>query len=271
MQGEIRKMKTKLDDNNNANYSLPLFNSDEQTYQYLDIQSLIGKEISFHFTGTIRCTSCTKKVKKTYLGGYCFDCFQTAPEASECVIRPELCRGHLGEGRDAAWEEQNHNQPHIVYLTANDVIKVGVTRATQVPTRWIDQGAAHAIKLAETPYRQLAGEIEVALKSEFSDKTNWRKMLKNELDPSLDLVETKWQIEEWLPDDLRQFMSEDDEITTINYPVLEFPQKVSSINIEKTKEVSARLLGIKGQYLIFEGNKVWNVRSHAGYELHFSI
>jgi hypothetical protein len=31
------------------------------------------------------------------------------------------------------------------------------SRETQIPTRWIDQGANQALILAETPYRQLAG------------------------------------------------------------------------------------------------------------------
>ena len=148
----------------------------------LSVNSLIGKHIQLQHTGAIFCSSCGTKIKKTFQDGLCFKCFQSAPEASECILRPELCRAHLGEGRDIEWEQNNHNQPHVVYLAASDTVKVGVTRATQVPFRWMDQGAISAIRLAETPNRYEAGKLEVALKSFFTDKTNWQRMLKNEID-----------------------------------------------------------------------------------------
>ncbi len=123
------------------------------------------------------CVSCGRGVTKFYGQGFCFPCFRDAPEASECIVRPELCRAHLGEGRDPAWERDHHDTEHFVYLSHTGGIKVGVTRGTQVPVRWIDQGAVLALPIARTPYRQLAGAIEVALKAHFADRTNWRKML----------------------------------------------------------------------------------------------
>ena len=117
-------------------------------------------------------------MKKPSGHGFCYPCFSDAPENSPCIIRPELCEGHLGLGRDVAWEEEHHNQPHVVYLSFTGAVKVGVTRDPQVPTRWIDQGATMAVVIARVPYRQLAGKIEVHLKNHFSDKTNWRNMIK---------------------------------------------------------------------------------------------
>ena len=190
--------------------------------------------------------------------------------ASPCILRPELCEGHLGKGRDIEWEKANHVQPHVVYFAVASGLKVGVTRETQVPTRWIDQGASYAIKIAETPYRQLAGELEVALKGSFTDKTNWQRMLKNEI-ADYDLVEEKWELEGLLPMDLVDYMSEDDEITEINYPVLAFPDKVKSVNLDKVPEVEQQLLGIKGQYLIFDDNKVLNVRKFEGYHVEIDM
>lgn len=165
------------------------------------------------------------------------------------------------------WEEKNHNQPHIVYLAASDKVKVGVTRNTQIPTRWIDQGASSAIRLAKTPNRYEAGILEVALKDFFSDKTNWQRMLKNEIDTSIDLVEEKWNLHDQLPEDLTKFFSEDDEIVTITYPVKEFPTKVVSLSFDKTPIIEGKLVGIKGQYLIFEGGAVLNIRKHTGYHI----
>ncbi len=239
------------------------FNSSERIY----MNELVGKQISLIWDGDIFCQSCQIKTKKSFGEGFCYSCFISAPEATECTIRPELCRAHLGEGRDVEWEERNHNQPHIVYLAVSDKIKVGVTRNTQVPTRWIDQGASFAIRLAETPNRYEAGVLEVALKSYFSDKTNWQRMLKNELDESIDLVNEKWSLHDHLPSDLTKYFSENDEVISLNYPVQKYPLKVTSMSFDKHPQIEGILVGIKGQYLIFEGGKVLNIRKHTGYSI----
>lgn len=233
----------------------------------LSVNSLIGKQIQLQHTGAIFCSSCGTKIKKTFQDGLCFKCFQSAPEASECILRPELCRAHLGEGRDIEWEQANHNQPHVVYLAASDTVKVGVTRATQIPFRWMDQGAASAIRLAETPNRYEAGKLEVALKSFFTDKTNWQRMLKNEIDESIDLEEEKWSLHDQLPSDLTEFFSENDEIIQLHYPVEQYPEKIKSLSLDKTPLIEGKLSGIKGQYLLFEDGSVINIRKHTGYEV----
>lgn len=233
----------------------------------LSVNSLIGKQIQLQHTGAIFCSSCGTKIKKTFQDGLCFKCFQSAPEASECILRPELCRAHLGEGRDIEWEQANHNQPHVVYLAASDTVKVGVTRATQVPFRWMDQGAASAIRLAETPNRYEAGKLEVALKSFFTDKTNWQRMLKNEIDESIDLEEEKWSLHDQLPSDLTEFFSENDEIIQLHYPAEQYPEKIKSLSLDKTPLIEGKLSGIKGQYLLFEDGSVINIRKHTGYEV----
>ncbi len=230
----------------------------------------VGKTIKLTWDGSIFCTACEKQTKKSFGEGFCYACFINAPEATECNLRPELCRAHLGEGRDIAWEEKNHNQKHIVYLAASNKVKVGVTRITQIPTRWIDQGASFAIRIAETPNRYEAGILEVALKSFFTDKSNWQRMLKNELDESIDLLEEKWTLFDQLPSDLTKYFTEDDEIISINYPVLDFPVKVSSLSFDSTPTIEGKLMGIKGQYLIFEGGKVLNIRKHTGYSISFN-
>lgn len=271
LKGELRKMPVVLTPENRVNYVLRVYDSSTQDEKSLPLNQYIGKKITFTYNGNIICKKCGNKTKTSFNQGFCYSCFKNAPESAECIIRPELCRAHLGEGRDPEWEIKNHNQPHIVYLAATNVVKVGVTRGSQIPTRWIDQGASSAIKLAVTPNRYLAGVIEVALKSEFTDKTNWRKMLKNEIDETIDLEETKWELEELLPEDIAQYITEEDELTEINYPVLEFPTKVKSINLEKQPQVTGKLLGIKGQYLIFNENRVINIRRHTSYQVEFSV
>ncbi len=260
-EGNLRKMKVVLDDT--IQYSLTL--SEE-----LLMNDFIGKEITLSWKGRINCQKCGKITKKSFGEGFCYPCFASAPESSECILRPELCRAHLGEGRDPEWEQQYHNQPHVVYLAASSGVKVGITREQQVPTRWIDQGASAAIRLAEVPNRYEAGRIEVSLKEFFTDKTNWQRMLKNEVDESIDLVEEKWSIEEQLPQDITDYFSENDEIIELNYPVIEYPEKVKSVSFDKLPTIQGKLMGIKGQYLIFEGGLVLNIRKHTGYYVEIS-
>ena len=231
------------------------------------VNDFIGKKIKIKWSGRYICQSCAKTPNKLFGEGLCYPCFKTIPIASPCIIHPEKCRAHLGEGRDVEWEIKHHLQAHVVYLALSDVVKVGVTRDTQIPTRWIDQGAIKAIKLAETKNRYEAGCLEVALKSNFTDKTNWRKMVKNEIDDTIDLVEVKWNLHEQLPFDMQDFFSEDDEVYDFNYPVIKFPKTINYISLDKQNEINSTLTGIKGQYLLFENESVFNVRRHTGYEV----
>ena len=231
------------------------------------MNELIGKNISLQFTGSIYCTVCGKKTYKSFGEGMCYNCFANSPENAECILRPELCLAHEGKGRDMEWEKAHHLKPHYVYLALVDQVKVGVTRETQIPTRWIDQGANQAIILSETPYRQLAGRIEVALKTYFTDKTNWMRMLRNEFDSSIDLVKTKELISEKMEEELRQYVSPNNEVLTIEYPVLAYTEKIKSIGFDKLPKIERKLIGIRGQYLIFEGGEVINIRKHSGYEV----
>lgn len=269
-QGLLVKMKVSQDDHNAIQYQLRLLNSTLEESTLTPLNKYLNKVVRIHFNGNIQCVNCTKKIKKTYMNGFCYDCFQTAPNSSPCVLRPELCRGHLNEGRDIQWEQDNHVQPHFVYLAASDIVKVGVTRKAQVPTRWIDQGANEAIVFAETPNRYLAGVIEVALKDLFSDKTNWRKMLSNQLDPSIDLEEVKYRTEELLPSDLLEYFSEDDTIHSFNYPSVGYPSKIKSLSLSKNPTIEKKLIALKGQYLIFDDGNVLNIRNHSGFEILFS-
>lgn len=258
--GNIRKMTVQLEDE--VKYTLNL--SEE-----ICMNEYMGKEIRLEWNGIINCSACKKVTKKSFGQGFCYSCFMNAPQSAECILRPELCRAHLGEGRDPEWEEKNHNKPHIVYLAKSSTVKVGITRGDQIPTRWIDQGASAAIRLSETPNRYEAGRLEVALKEFFTDKTNWRKMLQNDIDESIDLEDEKWALEEHLPADIMNLFSENDEIIEINYPVLEFPKKVKSRSFDKTPIVEGKLMGIKGQYLLFENGEVFNIRKHTSYFLSF--
>lgn len=263
--GNLRKMATRLEDE--AMYTMRLFDNLDPGVT-VEMNELVGKEISLKFLDEINCVVTGKKIKKTYGEGMSFDAWRKSPMAVESIIRPELSRIHEGIAlRDKEWEEEHHNKPHFVYLSRTSGVKVGVTRQTNIPSRWIDQGAVEAILLAETPYRQLAGLIEVSLKEHMADKTNWRAMLMNhvELEPGLDDI--KEDVLEWLDEEYYEFISENDEVTSIKYPILEYPSKVNSLKLDKVPEIEGKLMGIKGQYLIFDNGRVINIRSHSGYKV----
>lgn len=231
----------------------------------IPLNEFIGKNISLKYENEIYCIACGSKTHKSFAQGLCYSCFISSPQASECILHPELCRAHEGKGRDLEFERRNHLQEHFVYLALSSDIKVGVTRSTQVPTRWIDQGASFAIPIAKVPYRYLAGVIEVGLKKYLTDKTNWQRMLKNEIKNGVDLVSEKGRVLNLLPEELRQYSLTDNVITEMQYPVLKFPHKVKSIDLEKQKELVGKLTGIKGQYLMMEDGSVINIRKYGGY------
>jgi hypothetical protein len=260
----LRKMRTSLD--GVAQYILPIYDNLENTGTYF-MNPLLGEEITIRFSGDIHCVVTGKKIKKTFGEGMSYDAWITSPMAVESIVRPELSRIHEGIAlRDAAWEEEHHNKPHYVYLSKTSNVKVGVTRVTNVPSRWIDQGASEAIILAETPYRQLAGLIEVALKEHFADKTAWQAMLKN-TPFDVSLIAKKEEAMALLPEEYESFFHDDDTITSIPYPILRYPEKVKSLKMDATPEFRGKLTGIKAQYLLFDDGTVFNVRSHAGYRI----
>lgn len=263
----INKLPAKIVENK-IQYYLPFED------KLLDINELIGQQIKIEFNGNLQCVDCRKLVKKFYAPGLCYVCMQSSALNSPCIINPELCEAHLGKGKVPEWEEKYHNQPHIVYLAnSGGAVKVGVTRTDQIPTRWIDQGADEAIILALTPYRQLAGEIEVALKPYLSDKTNWRVMLKNEKSTDLRLADYKQRYAEILcqiNEGYGDFISEDETIYQLNYPAEILTQSVTSLKLDKQPIIEGILTGIKGQYLIFDSKNVINMRSHAGYGVSLS-
>jgi hypothetical protein len=262
IKGNILKMRTELA--NRVKYTLPIGEN------LLGMNDFIGKEITLNFTGQINCISCGKQTKTSFGQGFCYNCLQTAPEASESVLRPELSKAHLGIARDMEWAEKHDLIDHVVYFAVSTEIKVGVTRIHQIPTRWIDQGASSAIKLATTPNRHIAGIIEVFLKKHFTDKTNWRTMLQCESALICNLIEEKEKVIKLLPAELRKYVETDNSITNIDYPIHSFPKKIKSVGFDKTPTINGILTGIKGQYLIFHDDSVLNIRKHNGYFIQFT-
>jgi ribosomal protein S14 len=254
-QGVLRKMKTELA--SPIQYYM-LFEGD-----FLNLNQVLNRELKLRFL-KYQCLNCGEN-RSIYRQGFCRNCFFETPAAGDWIMRPELSTAHLDkEDRDLEYEKKVQLQPHIVYLANSSNIKVGVTRKSQIPTRWIDQGAHEAIEILEAPNRYLAGITEVALKSHLSDKTNWRKMLTNDVIDQ-DLSAWRDKLVDYIPAEAADYYLHNREEVAIEFPVLQYPEKVKSLNLEKNPEFGGVLKGIKGQYLIFEDNSVFNVRSNEGY------
>ncbi|NVK05685.1 MAG: DUF2797 domain-containing protein [Flavobacteriia bacterium] len=253
--GALSKMKTNLADT--VGYYLEIGDD------FVFMNELIGKELHLRYQGQITC-HCGDTVSAVFRMNFCKNCFFTKPEAGDSILRPELSQAHLDkEDRDLAWEKKYQLQPHLVYLANSAGLKVGVTREQQRPTRWMDQGATAAIVLAQTENRYQAGAIEVALKEHMSDKTPWQRMVKGE-DQDIDLLTEKENAMQWVPEEFKSMISDDNTITNITYPVQEYPTKAKSVNLEKVGEVQGKLVGIRAHYLLFSSGAVMNVRSHEG-------
>lgn len=260
-EGILTKMRTELTES--VQYYL-LFEQD-----FLNMNQVLDKKLSINFLN-YQCTGCQKR-KKVFANGVCYHCFIELPEMGEWVIRPELSKAHLGqEDRDLEFEKAAQLQPHVVYLANSSNVKVGVTRKSELPTRWIDQGAHEAIEVVEVPNRYLAGITEVALKDHLPDKTNWRTMLTNDL-KDLDLVEIRESMRQYLPEEVKDYYLANSRELEIKFPVLCYPKKCKTLNLAKTPYYEGVLKGIKGQYWIFEDGMVFNVRKHEGYNVSLSL
>ena len=265
--GVIRKMVVEATEP--VSYWLPM--GEER----LDVQPLLGSQISLEFTGRIYCIECGRKTTKSFNQGYCFPCLRSLAACDMCIVKPELCHYDQGTCREPAWGESHCMRPHVVYLANSSGLKVGITRASQVPTRWIDQGAVQALPLYEVDSRLQSGWLEVALKRYISDRTDWRAMLKG--DPSqLDLLVERDRLLGEASVDLAQCqlkigsasmrLVEGAQEARFKYPVLVYPEKIKAHNFDKKARVEGCLQGVKGQYMILDTG-VLNIRKFGGYEV----
>ena len=266
-RGALSKMGTRLEQP--VQYSLRLGEQD------LDLNALLGQGVRLEYLGAIHCSHCGRKTKKSFSQGYCYPCFSKLAQCDTCIMSPERCHYAAGTCREPAWGEQFCMTEHVVYLANSSGAKVGITRATQVPTRWIDQGATQALPIMRVATRQQSGLVEDVLRSQVTDRTNWRAMLKGEALP-LDLAQLAGEIFQACHDGITTLQERfglqaiqplsDLAVVDIAYPVLAYPAKVASFDLEKTPVVEGTLQGIKGQYLIFDTGVI-NIRKFTAYQL----
>ncbi|MDO8332718.1 MAG: DUF2797 domain-containing protein [Pseudomonas sp.] len=255
----------------------------EQPVQYafrlgeeeVPVNPLIGQRLRLDYLGAIHCTHCARKTKKSFSQGYCYPCFTKLAQCDTCMMSPERCHYAAGTCREPSWGEQFCMTDHVVYLANSSGVKVGITRVTQVPTRWIDQGASQALPIIRVSTRQQSGFVEDLLRSQVADRTNWRTMLKGDAEP-VDLRQVAEQILDVCAEGMSELQQRfglqaiqplsDAQVLDIRYPVSAYPSKITSLDLEKTPQIEGTLLGIKGQYLIFDSGVI-NIRKYTAYQL----
>lgn len=267
VEGDIRKMQVAL--STPVQYNLPL--DDQQ----VDMNALIGKPVRLQYLGEIHCIHCGRKTSKSFNQGYCYPCMQSLAECDTCLVRPELCHYHEGTCREPAWGEEHCFQDHYVYLANTSGLKVGITRQTNLPARWLDQGASQALPIYRVKDRLTSGKLEVIIKQHVADKTAWQRMLKG-IPDTIDLTQARDELHQACQQEIKELIAEQgedavkylaqDQQIDIQFPVLRYPDKVKALNLDKTAEIQGELLGIKAQYLIFDIG-VLNVRKFAGYRV----
>lgn len=264
--GTLKKMRAELD--SPIRYQLPVGE------EAIDLNPLIGKSLTLTFSGNIFCSNCGKKTKKSYSQGHCFVCMRKLASCDMCIMKPETCHFDQGTCREPSWGEENCMIPHYVYLANTTAIKVGITRHTQIPTRWIDQGATQALPIFKVSTRHQSGLLEVALAEFIADKTNWRNMLKGSgeaIDLKAKAAELIAEIKPKLTELIELFGATaitelNEDVLELDFPVSEYPTKISSFNFDKEPTVTGVLQGIKGQYLIFDTGVI-NIRKFTSYEV----
>ncbi|MBR9905884.1 MAG: DUF2797 domain-containing protein [Gammaproteobacteria bacterium] len=245
--------------------------------QRVALNERIGEPLSLRWTGAIACTHCGRATKKSFAQGHCYPCFKRLAQCDTCIMKPETCHFFQGTCREPEWGERHCFQPHIVYLANSSGLKVGITRKTQMPTRWLDQGAIQALPILEVDTRQQSGFVEMLFKQQVADRTNWRAMLKGDVE-AMDLCAERDRLLNQLADGLNQLRETHgaEAIRALeaapqhfHYPVSVFPKKVVSHNFDKQPLVEGVLHGIKGQYLILDSGVI-NLRKFTGYEIQVS-
>ena len=269
--GNIRKMQTTLQEP--VGYEFVI--GDEK----VPLNDLLGQTISLEYSGAINCIHCGRKSKKSFSQGYCYPCFTRLAQCDNCIVSPEKCHYEQGTCREPEWADQHCMTDHFVYLANSSGVKVGITRGNQIPTRWMDQGAIQALPIFRVSTRYQSGLVEVIFKQHVADRTNWRKMLKGEVD-NIDLVAERDRLLNLCADDIRQLQDQfgvqaiqaitDKDSISIDYPVGEYPTKVTSLNFDKQPLIEGVLKGIKGQYLILDIGVI-NIRKFGGYNIQLSF
>lgn len=267
ISGQVHKLIARHD--TPVSYTLPLGAAQ------VPLGPLFGKLLALRYTGRITCIHCGRNSNKSFNQGYCYNCFQKLAQCDSCIIAPERCHYDAGTCREPVWGDHFCMQDHVVYFANSSGLKVGITRAAQLPTRWIDQGATQGLAVVRVRTRQQAGFCEAMFREHVTDRTNWRSMLSGARE-DVDLAAERDRLLAICGQQLQALQNRFGihaisvltgvDPVSISYPVRQYPDKITALDLDKNPEISGTLLGIKGQYLILDSGVI-NIRKYTGYEL----
>lgn len=273
--GQLHKMQVKASSKESKVVQYDLCLNENR----LVVNDLLDKNIQIQFLGDIFCENCGAKTSKSYGQGYCYKCFISLAQCDMCIMSPEKCHYAAGTCREPEWAEQYCMTDHIVYLANSSGLKVGITRASQIPTRWIDQGAKQALPIFRVATRYQSGLIEDILRKQVADKTNWRQLLTGEA-ATLDLLAERDRILANSYGMIAKLQAtfgiqaiqpiENQTVTEFFYPIKQYPTKIVTHNLDKEPIVQGQLKGIKGQYLLLDTGVI-NIRKYTAYHVAISV
>ncbi|GHC18148.1 hypothetical protein GCM10010082_06850 [Kushneria pakistanensis] len=271
--GGLSRMAITADASGNAHYHLRIGEHSEP------LNAWLGHNIALQFAGSIHCVHCQRLTRKSFGQGHCYACFRRLARCDTCMMAPERCHYFQGTCREPEWGERHCFAPHVVYLASSSGAKVGITKPSQMPTRWLDQGAVQALPILSVASRRQSGMVEALFRSEISDRTHWQRMLKGETS-DVDLIELRDELMTRLAPGLAALRAEfgedniqahaEQRVARFDYPVLAWPTRVSAFNLDRTAKVEGRLMGLKGQYLILDSGVI-NLRKYAGYQVSVTL
>ena len=274
--GHLRKMRVQYE---NSATPVEYFLTLDDGLESISLNAMLGKRLSIRFKNEIHCVSCGRKSNKSFNQGHCYPCFIRLASCDKCIMSPEKCHYEQGTCREPLWGEEHCMQSHYVYLANSSGLKVGITRGDQLPTRWIDQGAIQGLAIYKVSQRYYSGLVEILYKQKISDRTQWQRMLKGQVE-EMDLLQQQQVLNELFSEQIEELQSglpkgavetiENNTMTEIRYPVDTYPQKVKSFNLDKQPLVEGVLMGIKGQYLILDTGVI-NIRKFSGYHIDFEV
>src|SRR5690554_1481293 len=115
--------------------------------QRLELNERLGKPLTLAWTGAIACTHCGRATKKSFAQGYCYPCFRKLAQCDTCIIKPRSCNCSADTWREQESSVHHRSHPDSVRLATYSGLNIGISRATQLPTRWLDQGAVQALPI----------------------------------------------------------------------------------------------------------------------------
>jgi hypothetical protein len=235
----------------------------------IDLNERIGAGFEIQYQGSTVCRHCGREGRRSFGGGYCYDCFTTLARCDLCVVSPDRCHYHEGTCREPEWGETFCMTPHRVYLANTSGLKVGITRCGGEVRRWLDQGAIQGLVVLDAITRRAAGLAEVMIARMLPDRTDPRKMLRADV-PELDLPAAAQRLFDAgldLPEGVTRI--DDRAVERLRYPLPNLGSIPDSVRLE-VGDVRGNLLGMKGQYLVFTDGAL-NVRHCVGYRVRMQV